>query len=175
MKGLRTNGSNLKSNLRKIGYILHAETIQSTCVQSSSINYHTVIQNGKWKLATKRKEKCFTHRRLDIYFLITLKNDYYQKFINIHFFPVHTVFYPFYMIFFTFLFQGLFHLAFCMGLYVGKNPKPLNRGKTELQCHKNRLVKDLKLFQHLCQSLFSSNLFSFPFHFHEVSLWVTSP
>lgn len=53
MKRLRTNGPNLKSHLRKIAYILCAETIQSTCVQSSSINYHTVIQNGKWKLATK--------------------------------------------------------------------------------------------------------------------------
>lgn len=55
VKRLRTNGSNLKSHLRKIGYILRAETIQSTCVQSSSINYHSVIQNGKWKLATKKQ------------------------------------------------------------------------------------------------------------------------
>lgn len=86
---------------------------------------------------------------------------------------VHTIFYPFYQVFFMFLFQGLFPFAFCMGLNVGKNPKSLNRGKTHLQCHKNRLVQDLKLFQHLMLKFacyISSNLFSFPFHFHEVFL-----
>lgn len=149
MKRLRTNASNLKSHLRKTGYILRAETIQSTCVQSSSINYHTVIQNGKWKLATK-ENKSFTHWRLDTYFLITLKDYYYQKLRNIYFFSSsHCILWHFIWYFSCFSSKVSFILHFAWVSTWEKNPKPINRGKTQLQCQKSRLVQDLKLFQHL--------------------------
>lgn len=63
--------------------------------------------------------------------------------------PVHAVFYPFYTVFLHFSSRVSFILHFVRASTWGKNPKPLNRGKTQLQCHKNRLVQHLKLFQHL--------------------------
>lgn len=64
-----------------------------------------------------------------------------------------------------FLFQGLFHLAFCFWVSMwGKNPKALNRGKTLLQCHKNRLAQHLNLFPHLVLlARFQVTCFSFLF------------
>lgn len=82
-----------KSYLRKIGYILSAETIQSTCVQSS-INYHRLHLRYKVLKGVflQKKKSSFTHSRLDTYhFLITLKNYYYQKLRNFFFSSSHCI------------------------------------------------------------------------------------
>lgn len=166
MKRLRTNGSNLKSHLRKIGYILCAETIQSTCVQSSSINYHTVIQNGKWKLATKEK-KSFTHWRLDTYFLITLKNYYYQKLRNIHFSPVHTLFYGIlYYIFHVSLSRSLSSCILNGCLHGKKTQNQLTEEKHSCNAKKIGWCRTWSYFSIYSQSLlarFQVTCFSFLF------------
>lgn len=162
MKRFRTRGSNLKSHLRRIGYILRAETIQSTCVQSSSINYHTVIQNGKWKLATKKKS--FTYWRLDTYFLITLKNYYYQKFRNIYFFSSsHCILCILYAIFHVSLSRSLSSLHFAWVATWEKTQNHLIEEKNSCNATKTGWCRTWSFFSICVKVCFQVTCFPFIF------------
>lgn len=61
---------------------------------------------------------------------------------TLHFTALHTVF-------FMLLFHSLFHFLFCMDIYMGKQKTPQQQSTNiKPECHKDRLVQYLKLFQH---------------------------
>lgn len=105
------------SHTSKVGHILRAQTIKALCTNSSS-NYHTVIQNGTWKLATKWK--LFHTLKAGHIFWQHLGITTTKKLETDTFSPVHAVFDPFYMVFLYFSSRVSFILHFVWASMWGK-------------------------------------------------------